>query len=131
MMIFSMAGRIAYHQSLNISGNKNSGKAASHKFSEKIYLRISQNEKKVIVDSILTSDPLAKIYLFGSRADDMKKGGDIDILIFSEKIDLSEKIKIKTRIFQKMEEQKIDLLVAKDKNDPFVRLALEKGVQLK
>jgi len=94
-------------------------------------LRISQNEKKVIVDSILTSDPLAKIYLFGSRADDMKKGGDIDILIFSEKIDLSEKIKIKTRIFQKMEEQKIDLLVAKNKNDPFVRLALEKGVQLK
>ena len=94
-------------------------------------MRISQNEKKVIVDSILTSDPLAKIYLFGSRADDMKKGGDIDILIFSEKIDLSEKIKIKTRIFQKMEEQKIDLLVAKYKNDPFVRLALEKGVQLK
>ena len=94
-------------------------------------MRISQNEKKVIVDSILTSDPLAKIYLFGSRADDMKKGGDIDILIFSEKIDLSEKIKIKTKIFQKMEEQKIDLLVAKDKNDPFVRLALEKGVQLK
>jgi len=94
-------------------------------------LRISQNDKKVIVDSILTSDPLAKIYLFGSRADDMKKGGDIDILIFSEKIDLSEKIKIKTRIFQKMEEQKIDLLVAKDKNDPFVRLALEKGLQLK
>ena len=94
-------------------------------------MRISQNEKKVIVDSILTSDPLAKIYLFGSRADDMKKGGDIDILIFSEKIDLSEKIKIKTRIFRKMEEQKIDLLVAKNKNDPFVRLALEKGVQLK
>ena len=94
-------------------------------------MRISQNDKKVIVDSILTSDPLAKIYLFGSRADDMKKGGDIDILIFSEKIDLSEKIKIKTRIFQKMEEQKIDLLVAKDKNDPFVRLALEKGIQLK
>ena len=56
-------------------------------------MRISQNDKKVIVDSILTSDPLAKIYLFGSRTDDMKKGGDIDILIFSEKIDLSEKIK--------------------------------------
>ena len=34
---FLMASRIAYHQSLNISGNKNSGKAASHKFSEKIY----------------------------------------------------------------------------------------------
>ena len=115
------------------SGNalKYSGEAATYRFSEIIYLRISQNDKKVIVDSILTSDPLAKIYLFGSRADDMKKGGDIDILIFSEKIDLSEKIIIKTRIFQKMEEQKIDLLVAKDKNDPFVRLALEKGVQLK
>ena len=94
-------------------------------------MRIAENDKKVIVDSILESDPVAKIYLFGSRVDDDKRGGDIDILIFSEKIDLSEKIKIKTRIFQKMEEQKIDLLVAKNKNDPFVRLALEKGVQLK
>lgn len=93
-------------------------------------MRIAETEKKVIVDSILKSDPSAKIYLFGSRVDDKMRGGDIDILILSEKIDFSEKIKIKSRIFKTIEEQKVDILVAKDSNDPFVKLALETGIQL-
>ena len=94
-------------------------------------MRIAESEKKIIVDSILESDPSAKIYLFGSRADDHKLGGDIDILILSDTIDFSEKIKIKNRIFKTLEEQRIDLLVAKDLSDPFVKFALDKGIQLK
>ena len=94
-------------------------------------MRIADTEKKTIVESILASDPLAKIYLFGSRADNHMLGGDIDILILSEKIDLAEKIKIKSRIFKKIEEQRIDILVAKNASDPFVKIALEKGIQLK
>ena len=94
-------------------------------------MRISDNEKQVIVDAILQADPSAKIYLFGSRVDDTQKGGDIDILIFSNKIGFKEKLKIKTNIFHKIEEQKIDIVVAQDKNDPFIRLALENGVLLK
>jgi hypothetical protein len=40
-------------------------------------MRIAENEKKAIVDSVLMSGPSAKIYLFGSRADDHKLGGDV------------------------------------------------------
>lgn len=77
------------------------------------------------------ADPDAEIYLFGSRADDTKKGGDIDVLVFSTKISYRDKLEIKARIFENIEEQKIDLLIAGDKRDPFVRSAFENSVKLK
>ena len=49
-------------------------------------MRITENEKTVIVEAVKTADPDARVWLFGSRADDSKKGGDIDIAVFSEKI---------------------------------------------
>lgn len=67
-------------------------------------------------------DSSASIFLFGSRVYDEAKGGDIDILIISEKIGFAEKIKIKTGIFKEIEEQKIDLIVKKNFDDAFVRL---------
>ena len=75
-------------------------------------------------------DPNAKIYLFGSRADPNKKGGDIDLLIFSQLLSNSDKISILVRIFDKIEEQKIDMIIAKNTADPFVRLALKTGIEL-
>ena len=67
---------------------------------------------------------------FGSRADDSKKGGDIDLLILSKSLTYGDKLKIKQMLFEKMEEQKIDLVIASDASQPFVRLALEQGVRL-
>jgi predicted nucleotidyltransferase len=84
----------------------------------------------VIKHSVLKHDPNAYVYLFGSRVDDTKKGGDIDLLILSNKIVFSDKIDIKAAIFEKLEEQKIDIVIAKDKKKPFVRLALKQGVLL-
>lgn len=54
-------------------------------------------------------------YLFGSRVDDSRKGGDIDLLIFSKDspYKISQNISLK---FFKMCEEKIDVLVMdKDK----------------
>lgn len=93
-------------------------------------MRLSRYEAEVIKHCILKHDPGAYVYLFGSRVDDTKKGGDIDLLILSNKIVFSDKIDIKAAIFEKLEEQKIDIVIAKDKKKPFVRLALKQGILL-
>ena len=70
------------------------------------------------------------MYLFGSRVDDSKKGGDIDLLVMSDRLTRDDKRRIKTRLYELIGEQKIDILLAADDSDPFVKLALETGVKL-
>ncbi|MFI5343503.1 MAG: nucleotidyltransferase domain-containing protein [Chlamydiales bacterium] len=93
-------------------------------------MRLTKEEVSIIKSSILQVDPNAKIFLFGSRVHDHKKGGDIDLLIFSDTLTFLDKGKIRTLIFEQLEEQKIDITIAKDDSDPFVKIALEEGVPL-
>lgn len=85
-------------------------------------MRLTEKEVNVITNQILLSDPQAKIFLFGSRTSDTAKGGDIDLLVISDKIGFLEKTKIRVGIFSQMEEQRIDLVVKKDFNDTFVKV---------
>ncbi|MEO6187374.1 MAG: nucleotidyltransferase domain-containing protein [Ginsengibacter sp.] len=85
-------------------------------------MRLTETEISTIKKNILRFDPEAKIYLFGSRVNEEAKGGDIDILVISEKIGFIEKVKIKTGIFKEIEEQKLDLVVKKDFTDVFVKM---------
>ncbi len=66
-------------------------------------------------DAVYSLDKTAKIFLFGSRVDDKKKGGDIDLIVSSDKISKEDVLKIKFKIFEKLDEQKIDILLT-DKN---------------
>lgn len=93
-------------------------------------MRLTEHEKTSIKSIILNFDPYARIYIFGSRADDSKKGGDIDILVFSDKITGSDRRAIKLKLYEAIGEQKIDLLIAIDATDPFTKIALETGVPL-
>ena len=75
-------------------------------------MRITNEQSKFIVDSVHHYiDDKAKIWLFGSRCDDLKKGGDIDIYIESETIDspLLKRINLKIALEKLFEEQKIDI----------------------
>lgn len=64
-------------------------------------MRISDSEQQIIKDAVFALDPQARIYLFSSRANDSKRGGDID------------------------------LLIATDTQAPFVREALKNSVELR
>lgn len=46
-------------------------------------MRLQPYEIKAIGESAATMDSAAKVWLFGSRADDAKRGGDIDLLVIS------------------------------------------------
>ncbi len=84
----------------------------------------------MIKESIEALDKDAKIYLFGSRTDNAKKGGDIDLLILSQKLSYDESIKIRQRLYEKLGEQKIHIIIAKDITKPFVKIAYTEGILL-
>ncbi len=70
------------------------------------------------------------IYLFGSRVDDTAKGGDIDLLVISEKINLMAKLDILAQLHQKLGERKIDIAIYPNATRPFPRMAMQEGVRL-
>ena len=93
-------------------------------------MRLTDKEINSIRQTVMAYDPQAKVYLFGSRTDDSRKGGDIDILILSSVIGFDEITKIKLMLYDQIGEQKIDILAEKDDSKPFTRLAMQQGVQL-
>ncbi len=77
----------------------------------------------------LSSD--AKLYLFGSRIDDNKYGGDIDLLIISEKLTKKDLRSLRIEFFKKFGEQKLDIVLDKGElNTPFVKHIFKKAVLL-
>jgi uncharacterized protein len=82
-------------------------------------MRLTQKEKDNLLKSIHYWDNDAQVYLFGSRTNDNKKGGDIDLAVRSNKIGLKEKIDIKLKFFEEFCEQKIDLFVFNDESNTF------------
>ena len=92
-------------------------------------MRLSKDEVKFIkktINSILKSE----IYIFGSRLDDNKKGGDLDIyLIPKEKEDLTYKVGLIRMILEEKLLIPVDIVIAKDKTRDIEKEAL-KGVKL-
>jgi len=76
------------------------------------------------------------VRLFGSRADDNLKGGDIDLLIITETDNITNyfklnKSRILGKIFMQIEEEKIDITVStreKIQDDPFIATIYPKSV---
>ncbi|MGZ3743469.1 MAG: nucleotidyltransferase domain-containing protein [Pseudobdellovibrionaceae bacterium] len=93
-------------------------------------MRLSSNEKQAILDAILKFDSEAEVYLFGSRTDSFKRGGDIDLLILSKKLSEDYKRLIRNDICDRIGEQKIDVLIAENESSPFIRKAKRNGIKL-
>ena len=93
-------------------------------------MRLKEFEQIAIVSTVKCLDNNASVYLFGSRVDDSKKGGDIDLLVMSDRLTRDDKRTIKIQLNDILGEQKIDIILAADDSDPFVKLALGTGIKL-
>lgn len=93
-------------------------------------MRLKNSEQAAILYAVQQLDLNADVYLFGSRVDDTKKGGDIDLLILSAILTRDDKRAIKSKLYDLLGEQKIDIVLAVDDSEPFVKLALGTGVKL-
>lgn len=73
-----------------------------------------------------------KVYLFGSRVDDNKKGGDIDLYLVPGNTDHlhEKKIKYLSALNRALGEQKIDVVIAQDQTRPIEKEAMAKGMEL-
>ena len=71
-------------------------------------MRLDNLQKKALQNAV--KDVNGDVYLFGSRVDDTKRGGDIDLLIFSEEDPFKLSQEVSVKFFMECEE-KIDVTV--------------------
>lgn len=101
-------------------------------------MRLSSRQVEVtkqVVEEILGVG--VTIYLFGSRTDDTRRGGDIDLLIelaspMPPDARLDAKLRILAALHRRLGERKIDLVFQQPgpKETMFQRLARRQGVRL-
>jgi uncharacterized protein len=91
-------------------------------------MRLSKQEQQAVSQAIHRADMSASIYLFGSRADDEARGGDIDLLVLSKKIKLLDKLSILSQLHRQLGERKIDIAVFPNAEAPFPQIAIQTGV---
>jgi predicted nucleotidyltransferase len=99
-------------------------------------MRLSPAQTDIIRQAVLeTYGANAEVTLFGSRVDDNRRGGDIDLLIKAPMQDaaqaLHQKISLLSKLEQQLGERKIDVLI-ETPNDtrPIIRIAHATGITL-
>ena len=101
-------------------------------------MRLTKREREIIQRAVCDAfGAQARAFLFGSRTDDARRGGDIDLYIESE-LPFAESFAARTRLGllleERLGEQRIDILVrhAGMRGDPapIYRVARGKGIPL-
>ena len=83
-------------------------------------MRLSREEHKIIIQAAKKHFGRdVKVHLFGSRVDDHKKGGDIDLLINAglEKMLYSKKLSFLVDLKKQLGERKIDVVFDNTQQD--------------
>jgi predicted nucleotidyltransferase len=95
-------------------------------------MRLTPHQRTAILAAVGRQDPHARIILFGSRADDRAKGGDIDLLIISDVIGMHQEWEIRRDILDEIGWQKLDLIVRRGNqlDSPIASVAMETGIPL-
>ncbi len=99
-------------------------------------MRLNANQVSIIKQSVAElAGPLAVVRLFGSRTNDAKRGGDIDLLV-ELPADVGNSImleaQIGARVSVRLEGQKVDVILkaANSTTLPIHRVAMAEGILL-
>jgi predicted nucleotidyltransferase len=97
-------------------------------------MRISQDQAEEprfsIRKAIQARDPSATVSLFGSMADDQARGGDIDLLVRSKRLTLSDRLDIACELEDALGLRKIDLVIDNGRPSAFVRSIESRAIRL-
>jgi len=97
-------------------------------------MRLNSSEKNKIIEyAKFYFGTHIKLYLFGSRVDDNKKGGDIDLYLEAETvIDLQTQINFLTAIYKNITQRKVDLIIKMPNSKPLAiyKTARQEGIVL-
>ena len=96
-------------------------------------MRLSVAEGREILSAVRMLDADCRVFLYGSRVDPKLAGGDIDLLVISERIGFSERVSLLVEIKKRIGEQKIDLLVKTAKEaaeNTFIQTIKKSAVEL-
>jgi len=95
-------------------------------------MRLSHNELQALRTIMGELDPAGRVFLYGSRTDDTRRGGDIDIYLQA-----SQPIELKARLraqycMQQACDTHVDLLVKNPAQPalPIHQIAVEQGILL-
>lgn len=99
-------------------------------------MRLSENQVEAIRRTVAeTFGTDAQVWLFGSRVDDSKRGGDIDLLIrlapaISDNL-LLRKIRLLVQLELALGECKVDIVIEQNGDTrPIVQVAHQTGIRL-
>jgi predicted nucleotidyltransferase len=95
-------------------------------------MRLTTSEADAIREEVGRLDPEAELYLYGSRTDDAARGGDIDLLVVSDKLALRDVLRLRIQILDRIGWQQLDLVARRRNqlNDAIATLAKETGQKL-
>ncbi len=101
-------------------------------------MRLNETERSAIKSAMQKHfDATARVYLFGSRTDDQKRGGDIDLFIETELQGeelLLAKLRTMSEIQRRIGDRKIDIVTAQAEQTgdipPIVQNARENSIPL-
>ena len=95
-------------------------------------MRLQRAEREAIKETFTEVFGEGEVYLFGSRADDTRRGGDIDLYLITpeNKATLPYKAAFLVKLKARIGEQRIDVVFAKDPSRSIEREARKSGVKL-
>lgn len=97
-------------------------------------MRLSEEQVRGIREELLKLDPEGAIYLFGSRTNDARRGGDVDLYFkTTRRLGLNEKLLAEVNLVEFLGLD-VDLLVRGPdegiEDDPIQDIALSTGIRL-